>query len=216
VIIAIDGPAGAGKSTVARALAERLGFGYLDTGALYRAVALACVETGVAPDDHRSITKIAHDLDLTIEGSRLLVGGRDVTERIRVPEVTSIVSQVAALAGVRSALLVHQRRAAVNQDLVVEGRDIGTVVFPDAEIKVFLTASLNERARRRALQEGLGDDKPTIARIKDSIRRRDAADESRAESPLVRAPNAVAIDTTDMSLDEVVGQIVEIAGARSR
>lgn len=216
MIIAIDGPAGAGKSTVARAVAERLGFGYLDTGALYRAVALACIEAGVAPDDHLPVTRIANGLDLTIEGSRLLVGGRDLTERIRAPEVTAIVSQIAALSGVRSALLAHQRKAAAGRDLVVEGRDIGTVVFPDAEIKVFLTASLTERARRRAVQDGLGDDEATVARIEGSIRRRDAVDETRAESPMMRAGGAVVIDTTAMRFDDVVGQIVGLAGARGR
>jgi CMP/dCMP kinase len=216
VIVAVDGPAGAGKSTVAKAVAERLGFTHLDTGAMYRAVALACLEGGASPDDQDAVTRTARDLDLRIVGNRVLIGDRDVTQRVRQPDVTAIVSQVAALPGVRSSMAGHQRRAAADQDVVVEGRDIGSFVFPEADVKVFLTASLAARARRRARQEGLPEDDATLARIRDSIARRDAADAGRAESPLARAPDAVLIDSTEKPLTEVVNEVVALVPGHLR
>jgi cytidylate kinase len=215
VIVAIDGPAGAGKSSVARTVALRLGFSYLDTGAMYRAVALACLEHGLGPDDPEAVEKLARDLDIRIDGDRVFIGPRDVAERIRAPEVTAVVSDISALPGVRAALASHQRRMAESQDVVMEGRDIGTVVFPDADLKIFLTASADERARRRARQEGHGEDESTLARIQDSIERRDRADESRAQSPLVRASDAVLLDSTELTFEEVAEAIVALVKERA-
>jgi CMP/dCMP kinase len=210
VIVALDGPAGAGKSTVAKGVAERLGFTHLDTGAMYRAVALACLEGGSPPDDADAVTRTARELDLRMVGTRVLIGDRDVTERVREPDVTAIVSRVAAVPGVREAMASHQRRAAGDQDVVVEGRDIGSVVFPEALVKVFVTASLAARARRRARQEGLVEDDATLARIQDSLARRDAADAGRTVSPMSRAPDAVLIDSTGKSVTEVVDEVVAL------
>jgi cytidylate kinase len=216
VIVAIDGPAAAGKSSVARAVAERSGFSYLDTGAMYRAVALACLEAGLEPDDSEGVERLAADLDIRMEGPRVFIGSRDVSERIRAPEVTAVVSDVSALPGVRAALAGHQRRLAEAQDVVMEGRDIGTVVFPEADLKIFLTASPEERARRRARQEGYGEDDLSLARIRASIERRDRADESRARSPLTRAPDAVLLDSTGLTLEEVVEAIAALVEERGR
>lgn len=216
MIVAVDGPAGAGKSTVAKAVAEKLGFTHLDTGAMYRAVALACLEGGAPPDDAGAVTRTARELDLRIVDNRVLIGDRDVTDRVRLPDVTAIVSQVAAVPGVRSAMASHQRRAAGARHVVVEGRDIGSVVFPNAEVKVFLTASLAARARRRARQEGLPQDDATLTRIEGSIARRDAADAGRAESPTSRAPDAVLIDSTGKSLAEVVDEVVALIPGHRR
>jgi cytidylate kinase len=215
VIVAIDGPAGAGKSSVARSVAERLGFSYLDTGAMYRAVALACLERGLGPGDPEAVERMARELDVRMEGERVFIGPRDVSERIRAPEVTAVVSDISALAGVRTALAAHQRRMAESQDVVMEGRDIGTVVFPDADVKVFLTASAEERARRRAHQEGHAPDESTLARIRASIERRDSADESRAQSPMIRASDAILLDSTGLTFDEVVEAMVALVEERA-
>ena len=215
MIIAIDGPAGAGKSSVARAVAARLGFSYLDTGAMYRAVALSCLEHGVGPDDPEGVERVARALDIRMQGERVFIGPRDVSERIRAGDVTAVVSEISAVPAVRAALAGHQRRMAEAHDVVIEGRDIGTVVVPEADLKVFLTASAAERARRRAHQEGHGDDQSALARIRASIERRDRADESRAESPLVRAPDAILLDSTRLALGEVVDAIVAAVEERA-
>ncbi|MGO9904411.1 MAG: (d)CMP kinase [Solirubrobacteraceae bacterium] len=197
-VVAIDGPAGAGKSTVARALADRLGFTYLDTGAMYRAVALAATERGVEPG------QIAGSL--TIEpGERTLLDGRDVTEEIRTPEVSEAASRAAADPAVRRAVVAGQRRRLEHGDWVAEGRDIGTVVAPDAEVKVFLTADPAERARRRAVELGVD---PATVLAEQTIR--DERDRSRAHSPLAPAAGAVQLDTTGMTLDEVVDRIADL------
>jgi cytidylate kinase len=215
VIVAIDGPAGAGKSSVARAVAERLGFSYLDTGAMYRAVALACLERGLGREDLEGVERVARELDIRMEGDRVLIGPREVSERIRAPEVTAVVSDISALPGVRTALAAHQRRLAESRDVVMEGRDIGTVVFPDADVKVFLTASAQERARRRAHQEGHAQDESTLARIRASIERRDRADESRAQSPMIQASDAILLDSTGLTFEEVVEGIVALVEERA-
>jgi CMP/dCMP kinase len=202
VIVAIDGPAGAGKSTVARAVAAALGATYLDSGAMYRAVALRSLE-----DPSRSAAELADTLEISL-GVRVLLDGRDVTEAIREPAVGERASQVAQLPEVRSALVARQRALLADGDWVAEGRDIGTVVAPDAELKVFLTAGEQERARRRALETG-----EPFARVLREQRDRDARDRERADSPLREAEGAVTLDTTQLVLEEVVARIVELAAA---
>jgi cytidylate kinase len=198
MVIAIDGPAGAGKSSVARAAAERLGFTYLDTGAMYRAVAYRAKD---APD----AAAVARNVKLEL-GERVLVDGEDVTERIREPWVSEAASRVSSDPGVREALVAQQRRLLGDGDWVAEGRDVGTVVMPGAEVKVFLTASPEERARRRAAQ--LGTDAQVV--LKEQTMR-DERDRSREHSPLAAAADAVPVETTGLSLEEVVEQIVTLA-----
>jgi cytidylate kinase len=202
MVIAIDGPAGAGKSTVARALARALGFTYLDSGAMYRAVGLATLEQGGAASDR------ARELEIEI-GERVLAGGRDVTEAIRTPEVSEAASKVATNPAVRAALVEKQRDLLSKGDWVAEGRDIGTVVAPGAEIKVFLTADAGERARRRA--DELGVDVETVQRDQAL---RDAQDTGREHSPLKPAADAVELDTSGLAVDEVVDRIAALVRDR--
>ena len=196
MVVAIDGPAGAGKSTVARGLAEKLGFRYLDTGAMYRAVALAVIEQGGDPAERAA----AADIEV---GDRVVLDGRDVTEAIRAPRVTEASSRIAANGTVRAAMVAKQRELLSEGDWVAEGRDIGTVVAPDAELKLFLTASPEQRARRRAAE--LGADWRVV--IRDQALR-DAQDSEREHSPLRPAPDAIELDTTDRPVEDVVGQVV--------
>jgi CMP/dCMP kinase len=198
MVIAIDGPAGAGKSTVARAAAERLGFTYLDTGAMYRCVALALAERGGEP------AEVAEALEIEL-GDRVLMDGRDVTDAIRTPAISEAASQVSADAGVRIALVRKQQRILEHGDWVAEGRDIGTVVCPQAEVKVFLTASPEVRAQRRA--EELGADYGSV--FAQQVER-DGRDERREHSPLVPANDAVPVDTTELDLEGVLGQIMTL------
>jgi len=198
MVIAIDGPAGAGKSSVARAAAERLGFTYLDTGAMYRAVAFRTGSDGDAAAVARAIR-----LEL---GERVVVDGDDVTERIRQPWVSEAASRVSSDPAVRAALVEQQRRLLSDGDWVAEGRDIGTVVAPDAAVKVFLTADPRERARRRAAE--LGGDPEVVLREQTM---RDERDRGREASPLAPAPDAVPVDTTGLSLEQVVDQVVTLA-----
>ena len=197
MVIAIDGPAGAGKSSVARAAAERLGFTYLDTGAMYRAVAYRA-------KDAADPAAVARSLRIEL-GERVLVDGEDVTERIREPWVSETASRVSADPGVREALVAQQRRILGEGDWVAEGRDIGSVVAPDAEVKVFLTAAPEERARRRAAE--LGTDAGVVLQEQTM---RDERDRTREHSPLAPAADAVPVDTTGLSLEEVVEQIVTL------
>jgi CMP/dCMP kinase len=198
MVVAIDGPAGAGKSTVARALARALGFTYLDSGAMYRAAALALLERGGAASD------AAERADIQL-GERVLLDGRDVTAEIRAPAVTEAASRIATNQKVREAMAAKQRALLGAGDWVAEGRDIGTVVAPDAPVKVFLTASAEERARRRAAE--LGADLDTVLRDQAL---RDAQDSTREHSPLQLAPGAVELDTTGLDVDEVVARIVQL------
>jgi cytidylate kinase len=195
MVIAIDGPAGAGKSTVARAVAERLGFTYLDTGAMYRCVALAVTENGGEP------AQVAARAQIEL-GDRVLLDGRDVTAAIRSPAVSEAASRVSAVLGVRLALVRKQQTILKEGDWVAEGRDIGTVVCPDAQVKVFLTASAEVRAQRRA--EELGAD---YEQVLAEQHERDERDERRAHSPLIAANDAVPVDTSDLDLEAVVDQI---------
>jgi cytidylate kinase len=198
MVIAIDGPAGTGKSTVARAVAERLGFTYLDTGAMYRAVALAASESG------EPAAEVAERVELEL-GERVRLGGRDVTEAIRTPEVSAATSRVAADPAVRAALVKRQQEIVSDGDWVAEGRDIGTVVAPDAAVKVFLTATAEERARRRAEQIG-ADFATVLAEQAERDERDSSANRSIFEAPA----DAVPVDTTELTLDEVIGQIATL------
>ena len=195
MVVAIDGPAGAGKSTVARGTAERLGFGYLDSGAMYRAVALAHLEEGGDPAERARAAAIEL-------GERVLLDGRDVTDAIRTREVTEEASRIATSRDVREAMVLKQRELVRDGDWVAEGRDIGTVVAPGAELKIFLTASPEARARRRA--HDLKADWRVILRDQ---RLRDAQDEQREHSPLRPAPDAIELDTTDRPPEDVIAQI---------
>ena len=201
MVVAIDGPAGAGKSTVARAVADALGFTYMDSGAMYRSVALASLQRGLAP------ASIASQLRIEL-GDEVLLDGVVVTEAIRTPAVSEKASLVAADPAVREALIVQQRRLLSAGDWVAEGRDIGTVVAPDAAVKVFLTASEDARAHRRAAELGVP---VTTVRAEQTIR--DQRDSTRAHSPLRPAGGAVVIDTTDLTLEQVVARVVELVHA---
>jgi cytidylate kinase len=220
VIIAIDGPAASGKSTVARALAKHLGSGYLDTGAMYRAVAAEALRRGIALDDAAALTALAESVSITFEreaGSvlptRVLIDGRDVTTEIRQPNVDTAVSPVSAVAGVRGAMVRIQRESGGEGDWVVEGRDIGTVVFPDAPVKVYLTASAEERARRREIDmRRLGVEIATDD-VQKRLEARDVYDSTREASPLAAAEDAVRLDTTGLSVDEVVMLIARLVEA---
>jgi cytidylate kinase len=221
VLVAIDGPAGSGKSSVARAVAERLGVADLDTGAAYRAVALAALGEGVDLDDGAALAAIACAVDLTASG--VLYRGEHIPkDALRTPEVSAAASKVSAHPELREVLVERQRTAAreaqTTGGAVVEGRDIGTVVLPGAELKVFLSASPEERARRRALQTGR---EAELGRIREAMRTRDRRDSEREASPLKPAPGAVVLDTTCLPMEEVVARIVELArevrkGAKDR
>lgn len=200
-VVAIDGPAGAGKSSVARAVADELGFTYLDTGAMYRAVALAGLRRGAAPASVAPVVRV----DV---GRRVCLDGEDVSEAIRTPEVSEAASRAAADPVVRRALVEQQRRLLRSGDWVAEGRDIGTVVAPSAEVKVFLTADPAERARRRAAELGLA-----VEAVLTEQAQRDERDSTRDASPLQAASDAVVLDTTELSQDEVVARIVALARA---
>jgi cytidylate kinase len=211
-VIAIDGPAGSGKSTVARRLAERLGLQYLDTGAMYRAVAFAAIQRGVDPVDTGPVATISRDMELAVDDRGVVVDGIDATVEIRGPEVSRAVSAVAANPEVRTELRARQRQwAAEHGGGVIEGRDIGTVVVPDALLKVYLTASPEVRAQRRA-REMTELDYDSVAA---DLARRDAADQGRDDSPLAEADDALTVDTSDLDIDEVVDHLVRLVEERS-
>ena len=221
IIIAIDGPAGAGKSTVAARLADRLGLPYLDTGAMYRAVALIALRDGLTPDlDDQGALRVAElmagsSIDFSADrgGTKILVDGEDVSTEIRSPECSMMASAVSALGAVRNALVPLQRKLGMEHGGVMEGRDIGTVVFPDADLKIFLTASSEERARRRYQDLVRRDSETSLEEVQNDQNRRDRQDTSRAESPLQVARGSVVVDTTGMTLEEVVDRLFEdVAG----
>ena len=222
-VVAVDGPSGSGKGTLAQALARRLGWHYLDSGALYRVVAWAALDRGVDPGDEAAVGRLARGLAITFEAdagpAKVTVDGRDVTDAIRTEPVSVASSQVSALAEVRAALIGLQRGMCRAPGLVADGRDMGTVVFPHARLKIFLEASAEVRAERRHKQlkdKGLS---VSLRALLTSLRERDARDRGRTVSPLVRAPDAVVIDSTALSIDEVIEaawQLIETAGLGKR
>lgn len=218
-VVAIDGPAGTGKSTVARGLAKALGSRYIDTGAMYRAVTLAALRAGVALDDADGIAAVAQSVEVSVDsqpdGDRTYLGGEDVSREIRGDEVTGAVSAVSAVPGVRTRLVaLQQQLAAAGGGVVVEGRDVGTVVLPGADVKIFLTASAETRAQRRNDQNiaaGLRDDYPGVLA---DVRRRDELDSTRAVSPLRPADDAVIVDTGEMSQQQVIDHLRDLVEQR--
>jgi len=209
MVIAIDGPAGAGKSTVARAVAAELDFTYLDSGAMYRCVALAAAEAGLDLDDGEALGELARGLEIALDGRLVLIGERDVSAAIREPAVSAASSRVSVHPQVREAMVSRQRQLIAAGNYVAEGRDIGTVVSPEAPLKVFLTASDEERARRRAAETG-----EDFESVLDAQRRRDARDTEREHGALRAAADAVELDTTGIGLEEVVGRVVALARER--
>lgn len=211
IVVAIDGPAGAGKSTIAKALAIKLGVRYLDTGAMYRAVTFAAMQSGVDFDSECEVAKLARDCTMELTDDSVVVNGLDATQAIRGPEVTSAVSTVATNSQVRTELRERQRKwIADHSGGVVEGRDIGSVVFPDATLKVYLTASPLVRAQRRVAQSGGNVDEIALA-----IAVRDAQDRSRDDSPLIRTSDAIIIDTSNRSVQEVVNELSQFVAKKT-
>ncbi|MFH1810063.1 MAG: (d)CMP kinase [Pseudomonadota bacterium] len=220
-IVAIDGPAGSGKSTVARAVAAALDFVYVDTGAIYRCVALAAKRSGLALDDGPAVGALASTLTMQFvpdeaEEQRALLGDDDVSQAIRTPAIAMAASAVSALPEVRDALLALQRRLAVDgpRGAVLEGRDIGTVVFPDAGLKIFMIAEVEERARRRLAELQAAGRSITLGDVVQDLNQRDSNDSHRTHAPLRQAADAVCIDTTALSIEQVVERIVELARQR--
>lgn len=219
LVIAIDGPAGAGKSTVARGLAERLGLNYVDSGATYRAAALKVLEDGVCPDDSAGVISAmcSANVQLHLQGTgfRVMLNGRDVSDLIRSPEVTLAAAKVSRLPEVRSKLIALQRSLACDRGVVMEGRDIGTVVFAQASLKIFLTARPEERARRRLSDERQQGRTATLQQTANDLARRDQLDSERKLSPLVPAADACTVDSTGLTADQVVEQIIQLARERN-
>jgi cytidylate kinase len=213
MIVTIDGPAGTGKSTAARGLAERLGFEYLDTGAMYRAVAALCLEAGVDPETEAA-GAIASDSDITFHDGRTLSKQRDVTEFLRSPEVTRAASLVAQHSGVRTAMVRRQQLLAAGRNIVCEGRDQGTIVFPEAECKFFLTAAAEERARRRQEELALVGQRVRFEDLLQQQLERDQRDASRAIAPLCAASDAIPIDTTALSAAQVLERLEQEVRSR--
>jgi len=216
MIITIDGPAGAGKSTVAKALAQRLGFAYLDTGAMYRAVALAALQRGVDGTRPDALAQLVHQIHVDFHNDRVLLDGQDVTEAIRDWKITQITPHVADNPEVRRRLIELQRQFAQGRNIVTEGRDQGTLVFPEAECKIFLTASAEERARRRLAELQARGESATFEEVLAAQQRRDQEDASRAFGRLARSPDAVEVPTDGLSIGQVVDRLVELVRQRQR
>ena len=211
IIIAIDGPAASGKSTLAKDLADKLGYLYVDTGAMYRAITFYALEHKIV-DDNDELIKILHDLKLELEYenklTRVFINNEEVTEKIRTPEVNSKVSDISKIKEVRTEMVKLQREMANNKNLVVEGRDTTTVVFPNADLKIFLTADVKERARRRYLEYKEKGEDVILEDVEASINNRDHIDSSRSVSPLKKADDAIEVDTTDLTIEEEINRIV--------
>jgi cytidylate kinase len=214
VVIAIDGPSGAGKGTVARRVADRLGYRHVDTGAMYRAVAWAAVERGIALDDEAAVAALADGARIEVDATRVAIDGVDITAVIRTPVVDRAASLVARLPDVRAILVAQQRAMAGDGNLVMEGRDIGTVVFPEAPVKIYLDADPAERARRRAHDPAHQSGSFSVAAVATALADRDASDRSRATSPLSMAADAVRLDTTRMTIAEAVARVLALVDAR--
>jgi cytidylate kinase len=210
LIIAIDGPSGAGKGTVSRTLSQTLGYRHIDTGAMYRAVGWKAAHDGISLDDEAAVSALAQRADIIVEGGVVSIDGHDVTRAIRTPEIDKAATSVARLPKVREVLVARQRAIGADGGVVMEGRDIGTVVFPSADVKIYLDASAEERARRRATDTAHTGSQAGQAAVAEAIDARDKADSTRAVSPLTLAPDAVHIDTTGVPIDEVVDRVMGI------
>jgi cytidylate kinase len=210
LIIAIDGPSGAGKGTISSAVARTLGYRHVDTGAMYRAVGWKAHHDGIALDDEASVGALAQQADIRVEGGVVVIDGHDVTAAIRTSEVDQLASRVARLPRVRQALVSRQRALGVNGGIVMEGRDIASVVFPDADVKIYLDASAEERARRRASDASHAGGQAGTTAVAEAIQARDLSDRTRAASPLALAPGAVHIDTTGVPIEAVIDRVLAL------
>lgn len=210
IIIAIDGPAGAGKSTVAKKIAEQLNITYLDTGAMYRAVTYMLIETSTKFEDNDALMKLLNNIDITYIDGFLCLNGQKIGEEIRTAVINQNVSKVSSSPAVRDAMTKLQRNIGTQQSCIMDGRDVGTVVFPNADVKIFLVADVDKRAQRRHLENKNNGLESSLEEIKESILKRDKQDSERELAPLLKADDAIEIDTSDMSIDEVVSKIIDI------
>jgi cytidylate kinase len=210
LIVAIDGPSGAGKGTVARSIATELGYRHVDSGAMYRAVGWRALHDGLALDDEDAVARLAANVHIEIDGTGVSIDGQDVTRAIRTPEIDRAAAAVARLARVRQTLVDRQRRLGEGGGIVMEGRDIGTVVFPRADVKLYLDASPEERARRRASDPAHSGGPSAVAEVATALTARDEIDRTRTASPLYAAPDAIVVDTTGKSIQEVVTEVMRI------
>src|SRR3954447_6037443 len=215
IVVAIDGPSGSGKSTIARRLADRLQFTYIDTGAMYRAVALWGVRQNVGADDMHRMEQLAIAAGIELAPGRISLNGEDVTDAIRTPDVSNGASRIAVIPGVRRAMVAKQREMGERASAVMEGRDIGTVVFPEADVKVFLDANPRERVRRRLQEVRAKGDAMTEAVLAAQMQERDQRDSTRADAPLSQAPDAIYLDSTGMTIEEVEEAILKIVRMRT-
>ncbi len=210
MIIAIDGPAGSGKSTISKEIAKELGIVYLDTGAMYRIFTLKLLKEGVSFEDRKRIGELLNNLDINIECDKFYLDGKDVSEEIRKPDVSENVSRVSAIGEIREKMVELQREFSKSKNIILDGRDIGTVVFPEADLKIFLVADANERARRRYNELKEKEENISLETIYENILKRDRMDSDREVAPLKKAKDAIEVDTTDKNIEEVKKEILDI------